>query len=341
MCNLAGYVGSKRAAPVLIDMLKEQEGFAGGYYTGIATMDDEKLYWAKVIGDVSELVKNTDAFDLPGTTGIIHSRSKSGGDKNWAHPFVNKDETMAYLANGHEGYFGRYVNSSEIAQKLEKEGYVYRSKTTEKIIGYPSLSDGGCVHLSEVMCHLIDANTYDDPSSGMKKSFAELPGEIVALMLNIINPKAIYASRISQPLMIGYSNSAAYVSTSALVFPEDVHNISMMPICSTAEIGIDSFKVLPFDITPAKVCNKIPWHKGYTEILKLLSADNEEGFGIGDLKKVTAPLWPEHMVPQKDMMVYEILRFMYEEGKIQFKYIKRQGAVLGLTTMQKVVCLKK
>ena len=38
MCNIAGYVGTKQAAPILLDMLKKQEGYGGGYYSGIATM---------------------------------------------------------------------------------------------------------------------------------------------------------------------------------------------------------------------------------------------------------------------------------------------------------------
>jgi hypothetical protein len=34
MCNIAGYVGIRPAAPILIEMIRRQEGLAGGYYTG-------------------------------------------------------------------------------------------------------------------------------------------------------------------------------------------------------------------------------------------------------------------------------------------------------------------
>ena len=30
MCNVAGYIGSERAAPILLDMMEKQEGFGGG-----------------------------------------------------------------------------------------------------------------------------------------------------------------------------------------------------------------------------------------------------------------------------------------------------------------------
>ena len=44
MCNVAGYVGNKAAAPVLLKMMARQEGFGGGYYSGIATIAGGELH---------------------------------------------------------------------------------------------------------------------------------------------------------------------------------------------------------------------------------------------------------------------------------------------------------
>ena len=52
MCNIAGYTGNRQAAPILIDMMRREEGYWGGYYTGIATIDNGRVYHAKVVGDV-------------------------------------------------------------------------------------------------------------------------------------------------------------------------------------------------------------------------------------------------------------------------------------------------
>ena len=43
MCNISGYIGNQQAAPILIEMLRKQEGFCGGYYTGIVTYHEGKL----------------------------------------------------------------------------------------------------------------------------------------------------------------------------------------------------------------------------------------------------------------------------------------------------------
>ena len=53
MCNISGYAGTKRAAPILIEMLKKQEFFDGGLSTGIATVDDKGKITALNNGEVT------------------------------------------------------------------------------------------------------------------------------------------------------------------------------------------------------------------------------------------------------------------------------------------------
>ena len=124
MCNIAGYIGERPAAPILIDMMRRQEGWNAGYYTGIATIHQEKIHCAKLVGDLEQLLKDTDAASLPGTLGLIHSRTQSGGGKEWGHPFLggqNGRVTTAYIANGSQGMFkDRLDEAGEIAAGLEK-----------------------------------------------------------------------------------------------------------------------------------------------------------------------------------------------------------------------------
>jgi len=59
MCNIAGYTGTRPAAPILLEMLRRQEGLCGGYYTGIATVHEGKIHYAKLAGDVARLEETT------------------------------------------------------------------------------------------------------------------------------------------------------------------------------------------------------------------------------------------------------------------------------------------
>ena len=91
MCNIAGYIGKKQAAPILCEMMKKQEHFWGSYYTGITVHDGEKLNIAKVIGNMDNFLAETDGINFKGNIGFLHSRSKGGGDVEWGNPFTNKE----------------------------------------------------------------------------------------------------------------------------------------------------------------------------------------------------------------------------------------------------------
>ena len=78
MCNIAGYVGKREAAPIILEMLRREEGFAGGYYSGLATMQGGKIFSEKLTGDVERLLSETPALACRGNIGIAHSRSKFG-----------------------------------------------------------------------------------------------------------------------------------------------------------------------------------------------------------------------------------------------------------------------
>ena len=339
-CNVAGYIGDKHAAPILLDMLQREEGFAGGYYTGIATIADGKLHYAKVIGDVAALRTQTDARQLPGHVGIIHSRSKSGGDLEWGHPFVDCKEQMAYLANGSDGYFDDKRDKNAIAGKLATEGHTFRSHASKPIGRYPVLPNGTCVHTSEVMCHLIESLVTPNrgPAEAMRQAFMTFPAEIVGLMVHSATPDRIIASRINQPLMIARDSEATYLATTALAFPKGAAQwCSPMPTNATAAIYRDRIDILPFDPPPAPVANIFPWQKGYENVLKTLS--DGSAHGLSSLMRATKPLWPENVVSQNDMLVYEILRSLHQEGRIRFENFQAEGVLDGTTVSRKRVSL--
>ena len=127
MCNIAGYVGEKEAAPILIELFRKQEGLFGGFFTGIATHDGARLDYCKIQGELKILLNETNAASLKGKMGIAHSRTPSGGDSLWAHPFVTERDgavKMCYLANGNGGILAhRIPEAASVADQLEKEGF--------------------------------------------------------------------------------------------------------------------------------------------------------------------------------------------------------------------------
>ena len=122
MCNIAGYVGQGNATPILLKMIKAQEGLNGGFYSGLAIHNGKKLSCRKVKGDFDTLLRETDAETLEGSMGIIHSRTPSGGSGLWAHPFFTERDgelQLCYVANGSAGrYRSRQDAYNKIADAL-------------------------------------------------------------------------------------------------------------------------------------------------------------------------------------------------------------------------------
>ncbi len=344
MCNLAGYIGKKNAAAILLEMMGKQEGFGGGYYSGIATLHEGKIYHAKVIGNFATLRRETDAENFPGTIGIAHTRPKLGGGKEWGHPFVNDSKTMALVANGHSGFFENLENESNILKKLEKDGQIFKTATNKKPDGhsnYPTLSDGRIIHSTELRCHYT-SSLLDKCASSAEAIFeahATYPAEIASLILCQNLPDKIIAGRFNQPLMIGFSSDAAYMASTAMAFPEsEIEIINPMPISSMATISSKGMEIAPFNPNPGKVANVFPFAEACDAILKALAEGN--GKTLQDLKNATAQIWPKNAAPQKDMLVYEILSSLNAQGKVFFKDTEVEG-VLNTTASVKKAYLKQ
>ena len=122
MCNIAGYVGTREATPILLEMIRVQEGINGGFYTGLAVHDGEKLHFRKLRGDLDKLLQETDARTLTGCCGMIHSRTPSGGPGLWAHPFHSEENgavQLCYVANGGIGDFVPMNANFGIVERLD------------------------------------------------------------------------------------------------------------------------------------------------------------------------------------------------------------------------------
>ena len=244
MCNIAGYIGSRPAAPILAEMMKRQEGFGGGYYTGIATVHQGKLYADKVVGDMANFLAETDGINFPGNIGFLHSRSKSGGGVEWGHPFLAQNGNLAYIANGAAGAFATpnlKQERSDYACDLLEKGYSFGSRVDGVIGNYPTLPGGTCIHSSDLMCqhiaYLLDSGLA--PDEAMSRANSDMPSEVVGLILQASNDKSIVLTRVNYPMMIGITDDGdTYLATTALAFPDDVkfRTIEPLPPCTTCEV---------------------------------------------------------------------------------------------------------
>ena len=336
MCNIAGYVGSRPAAPILIDMMRREEGWNAGCYTGIATLHEGKIHYAKLTGDLDHLLKNTDASSMPGNIGLLHSRTPSGGGDEWAHPFVGEHDgkpVTAYVANGSQGSFAdNLAGANALAARLEKAGYVFHSRANVPVGKYPTLPDGGSTHMSDVMAQLITSkiDQGSDPATAMSDSFCEMPAEIVGLLLSVIEPDCIAWSRINMPMFVGFCEHGACLASTPQAFPQDAGEPTLLPACSGGRVYADRFTAAPYKNPPAKVApiTARMWSDAYTAIAQALKNGPHT---VPQLVKEIKPLFDRADCYPSAAVVYGSLYALERQDHLNVQAETVPGVLDGLT----------
>ena len=331
MCNIAGYVGTEDAAPLLLDLIERQEGLAGGYYTGIATIHEGTIHWAKVVGDCAKLREETNAEELPGTIGLSHSRSRSGGDWLWSHPFVTSEDGVAYIANGARGFFEDNVDNGAAARRLEAEGCTYTAVANEQIGKYPALEGGRSVHMSDVMAHAIDRQLASgrEPEDAIRQAFVELPAEIVGLYVTPKHPESIFGARLTMPMCVAFDERGAFIASSPTGFDPRPDWWTWVPPYSSATVSASRLEMSRFDAPEGPLADDISRAHARTSILQAL--EDTEGKPVGPLlDAVKHHSAREELVVRYDP-VYHALYEMLGEGIVEQYTETLEGAFEGLT----------
>ncbi len=310
-----------------------EEGFDAGFYTGIATIHEGKIYYAKVLGDTRSLIENTDALNLPDNIGIAHSRpGLVDQGREWAHPFIGYKENVpeiAYIANGGVGYFSHLRKQHNvIADSLLGEGYPFPSRVQTDSPAYCKLSDGSTVHMSDVMCNLILRNmdSGDAEQDAMEKAFCEMPSEIVGLMLSVTEPEKIFFSRINKPMFLSFSSDGAYLASTAMAFPDNVEGEpQLLPAQSSGYVQQNAFFSRPFIAPPAKVAkiDAKTYHDAYELICDALSKEKLSFYnpvsGFDLPTSLLKPIFEESDCQQTATLSYSVLYALKREGKLNIE----------------------
>ena len=335
MCNIAGYIGSRQAAPILIEMLRKQEEFDGCMGTGIVTVHEGKLYCRKVIGDVDTLVRETDALSLPGTFGIIHSRSCGKvGQENLLHPFLSTDEKIALVSNGTSSNL-TYVHLRDAAvAQLEDLGYHFTSRTKNPTGLHPMAKNGDRIHPPEVRTYRMEE--YLKQGYSMEEAMAlagnDLYGDGVAVAIHADEPGKIFAIRTTRPMCAMMSGGDVDLSTTRFAFPEELRGEYMqLPVMHSCSLSADGLHISKARITVEDVSEVTPYAywQAYLRISDLLRGKKEAPLYFDDLEfavqREMGDIWPEkHTFQQDARLVYDILWQLHTEGRLKTKVLPHE-----------------
>ena len=331
MCHIAGYAGTKQAAPILLEMIRKQEYYDGNVCTGIATLYNGKIYYRKVVGDVETLINSTDALYLPGTIGLAHTRP-GGSPRTYslAHPYVTMDETMAAIANGTQSG----PNYSEIAQKvttiLEDEGYSFRDNVYGNNTQLPHLKDGSYINSTSTRLVLTEKYIKEGMSisAALARANEELFSDVVFSVLNVATPDRFYVIRTTRPALSLKTEDGVYVTTSRFGFPEELQDkAEMLPLFSSCEITKDNVIVTNERMRPCDQVAEVTDYtleEGYKRISSLLKGKKDNPLHFDDLevavgKNMRDIFEGDHYLVQDARLVYDVLYRLDQEGLLKLE----------------------
>ena len=131
MCGIVGYVGEKKATPILVNALKMLE-YRGYDSAGIAVFNGEDIVVRKVKGALKCLEEHIAKEVIDGSLGIGHTRWATHGEPSDinAHPQTNVSGTIAVVHNG------IIENFSKLKAWLQEQGIVFRSQTDTEVVAH-------------------------------------------------------------------------------------------------------------------------------------------------------------------------------------------------------------
>ncbi len=198
MCGIVGYIGTKKASPILINGLIRLE-YRGYDSAGISTVEKNGLSLMKDMGRVKNLYNLKGIDDLEGTIGIAHTRWATHGkpSKENSHPHMDNSKTFSVVHNG------IIENYNELRKFLTDNGYTFYSQTDTEVI--PNL-----IH------YYYKKETNSDISRLLKavqKACLDLIGSFALEILCCDFPDNMIVVRKDSPLVIGKGSDECYISS--------------------------------------------------------------------------------------------------------------------------------
>lgn len=194
MCGIVGYIGDKKAQPILISGLKRLE-YRGYDSAGVVTLDpNTKATLLRAKGKVAELESKIATHKTADNIGIGHTRWATHGvpSKRNAHPHNAGD---IYLV--HNGIIENY---QELKAMLVKRDYDFKSDTD-----------------TEVLTALVDYLHKDTGNllQAVSGAVQMVVGAYGIAVISVDNPDEIVVARKGSPLIIGVGEGEVFVASDA------------------------------------------------------------------------------------------------------------------------------
>jgi glucosamine--fructose-6-phosphate aminotransferase (isomerizing) len=221
MCGIVGYVGPRKARPLLMAGLEKLE-YRGYDSAGVSVLEDDRIDAVRAVGNLDALRAAIDAHAASGAgggvalaereaasgevgTGIGHTRWATHGrvtEEN-AHPHYDTADRVHVVVNG---IVENYV---ELKRRLLDMGADFTSETD-----------------AEVIAHLI---AYHGARGGLveavRAAYGELRGHYAFVAMSADEPGLLVGARKECPLIVGRGDGEQFIGSAIPAFMRETRRV--------------------------------------------------------------------------------------------------------------------
>jgi glucosamine--fructose-6-phosphate aminotransferase (isomerizing) len=192
MCGIVGYVGQRKAVPIILDGLKKLE-YRGYDSAGIAVYcEDQTLGVRRASGKLRNLEEAIRMDPVEGSFGVGHTRWATHGrptEEN-AHPHRDCTGDIVVVHNG------IVENFLALKDQLSHEGHTFKTETD-----------------TEVIAHLVEKYSDGSLEEAVRKAVGDLTGVFALAVVSRRDPNKIVAARLGPPVVIGLGDGEYFVAS--------------------------------------------------------------------------------------------------------------------------------
>ena len=192
MCGIVGYIGNRKAVPIILDGLRRLE-YRGYDSAGIAVLNgDNQLAIRRASGKLRNLEEAIRVNPMDGPYGIGHTRWATHGrptEEN-AHPHRDCKGDIVVV---HNGIVENYL---QLKHQLQLEGHNFVTETD-----------------TEVIAHLVEKHYDGNLEEAVRKAVKELSGVFALGVIATSDPNKIVAARSGPPVVVGLGDGEYFVAS--------------------------------------------------------------------------------------------------------------------------------
>jgi glucosamine--fructose-6-phosphate aminotransferase (isomerizing) len=231
MCGIVGYIGNRRAVPIILDGLRRLE-YRGYDSAGIAVLNgDNHLAVRRASGKLRNLEDALRVNPVDGPYGIGHTRWATHGRPSEENAHPHRDCTGDIVVV-HNGIVENYL---QLKQQLQLEGHKFVTETD-----------------TEVIAHLVEKYNEGNLEEAVRRTVRDLTGVFALSVIASSDPNKIVAARMGPPVVIGLGDGEYFVASDVPAILSHTRDMFFLGDGDIAVLTPDGVHLTDFNGRPIK-----------------------------------------------------------------------------------------